>query len=75
MGLDLQKQFRQIQELNSEIERALTIPAQIQGLISDVDAMIGQMQRIRFNLQTTLTDFKANGENVDRKLYGEQTLK
>jgi len=53
----------------------LTIPAKIQGLITDVDAMIGQMQRIRFNLQTTLTDFKANGENVDRKLYGEQTLK
>lgn len=75
MGLDLHKQFRQVQELNNEIERALTLPAQIQGLISDVDAMIGQMQRIRFNLQTTLTDFKANGEKVDRELYGEQTLK
>ena len=75
MGLDLHQQFRQIQELTSEIERALTLPAQIQGLISDVDAMIGQMQRIRFNLQTTLTDFKANGEKVDRELYGEQTLK
>jgi len=75
MGLDLHKQLRQIQEIESEIERALTLPAQVQGLISDIDTMIGQMQRVRFNLQTTLTDFKANGATIDRALYGDKSDK
>ena len=75
MGLDLHKQLRQIQGIESEIERALTLPGQVQGLINDIDVMIGQMQRIRFNLQTTLTDFKANGGKVDRQLYGDKADK
>ena len=75
MGLDLHKQLRQTQELSKEIERALTLPPQIQSLISDIDGMVGQLQRVRFNLQSTLTDFKLNGAAVDRTLYGDKNQK
>ena len=75
MGLDLHKQLRQIQGIEAEIERALTLPAQVQRLISDIDNIIGQMQRTRFNLQTTLTDFKLNGVTGDPALYGDKSVK
>ena len=75
MGLDLHKQLRQIQGIEAEITRALTLPAQVQRLISDIDNIIGQMQRTRFNLQTTLTDFKLNGVTGDPALYGDKSVK
>ena len=75
MGLDLHRQLRQTQELSKEIERALTLPPQIQSLISDIDGMVGQLQRVRFNLQATLTDFKLNGAHIDRALYEDKNNK
>lgn len=74
MALDLTRQLKQVQEVEAEIKRALELPKMVQGLVADIDQMIGQMQRIRFNLETTLTDFQLESKILtstphDKVLY------
>ena len=74
MALDLTRQLKQVKEVEAEINRALELPALVQGLVIDIDQMIGQMQRIRYNLEATLTDFKTESKihtsaKLDKVLY------
>jgi len=80
MALDLTRQLKQVKEVEAEINRALELPALVQGLVVDIDQMIGQMQRIRYNLEATLTDFKTESKiqtsaKLDKVLYDSLATK